>query len=204
MVVCNEDVAGIDGSIECSWYLTSRMSNPDFREVEERTRHLLRQISVVGSDFICPTNVKISVSCLDPSRRLEPRRDRNDETLQRVEVHSPDCVSREVLFSAIDDVECTAETIQFSNLVEYEELSVNVYVDGEDRWVDRESEYLVGWDSFGDQKKPDTEVSVDDSSSFDPLEIVLSHGPNPDGTYEHDIEIRTFCHLWWANTAAGG
>lgn len=79
MVMCNEDVAGVDGSIECTWSLTSRLSNPTVQNIERGTRHLLRQIFVGREEFICPTTVETTASCLDPSRRLEPRRDRSDE-----------------------------------------------------------------------------------------------------------------------------
>lgn len=203
MIVCNEDVAGVDASIDCSWYLTARMQDPTVGEVGRRTRDLLRQMLVMGEGFISPTSIKIPVSCLEPSRKLAFRDDRDSEEAQQVEVHSPDGVSRETLFAAIDDVQCSDDTIQFSDYIKYGKLSANLYIDGEDRWVDRESAYLIHWDTFEDQQKSDIDVNADEHSYRDPLEIVLSHGPSPDGTYEHELHIRTFCHLWWADTDAG-
>jgi hypothetical protein len=154
----------------------------------------------MGEGFLDPPTVEVSVACLDPTLRLELHHDWDSEEIQKVEVHSPDGVSREALFEAIDDVECTADTIQYSSYVEYDELSANLHIGGEDRWVDRESEYLVHWDSFGDRQTPEIDVDADEHSRRDPLEIVLDHGSLPDGTYEHDIKIQTFCHLWWAET----
>ena len=203
MIVCNEDVIGLDGSIDCTWIFQSRMNNPTVQEVTQRTRHLLRQLFVLGEGFICPTTITTSVSCLSPSRRLEPKRDRDDEPSQKVEVQSSDCISREALIAAIDDVDCPSETTQASTHTTYEQLSVRLFVDGEDRWVDRESPYLVGWNSYEDQRQSDPDLDRERQSSSDPLEIGLTHGPRHDDTYEHEIHISTRSHVWWADTDAG-
>jgi hypothetical protein len=66
----------------------------------------------MGEGFLDPPTLEVSVACLDPTLRLELHHDWDSEEIQKVEVHSPDGVSREALFEAIDDVECTADTIQ--------------------------------------------------------------------------------------------
>lgn len=130
-------------------------------------------------------------------------RSRECEEMQHIEVQSKDCVTRDTLLATIDNEECPAEKVPITNLTEYKRLAVQLFLDGEYRWVDRESEYLVGWGSFEDQQKPKADIDINRNCSTDPLEINLSHGAGRDGDYRHKIRISTLSHLWWADTDAG-
>lgn len=203
MIVCNEDVAGWDSSLDCWWVFESYLSNPTIEEITERTRHLLRQLFVLGEGFVCPASVETSVCCLDPAERLEPRHDWDDEEIRHLELHSSKCISRKELFDNIDKEECPSGAIPVTLHAEFDSLAVKLCIGGDDRWVDRDSEYLVGWNAFEDQQKSEAEIDVDRSCSSDPLRIELGHVAKHDGSYRHKITISTDSFLWWADTDAG-
>lgn len=203
MITRNQDIVPMGPDVACYWTFTASMETPTVEDAVDRSAALLDQLLDLCEGFVCPTKVRTAVYCAEPATHLDPQV-RRDHDYEYITVEAKECVTFDAWQTAMAAFQCEGDDVPLDVGTYFDNCKVKMYIDGADRWLDRDSEYLVKWKRYEDERRPASELHIESSLWEDPLDINTWQGfSRRTDEYQHRIRIYTGSYIWRAETEAG-